>query len=443
MALSDLFTITINSSTRTPSGPSYGTPLLVAYHTVGGAARTLTYAAGTALSDMVTAGFAATSSAYLMAQAVLSQSPAPANIVIGRRALPNTQVVVLTVLSAVAGTYFDFLVDGNPIQRTVPGSSTTTAEATALAALINTALGAKATAVGAGANITITNAVAGTSVQYQNWAPFLSYASTTTDAGSNLAADLAAIRLENDDWYGFAIDTNSKVENTQAVVFAEANRKIFCGTSSDTACGDPASTTDLMFLMKAGQYARSYLQFAGLDNRNHAGAAMLGSRLPAQPGSDTWMYKTQVGVTPENRKSMTAGQRLAILAKNGNVYELVGGIGITSEGKSPSGEFMDIVRGRDWLQDTIQLRIFGQQLAVPKNAYTDKSVAVFEFVLKGALQDGETVGLLAPGESQTFTVPVLSVAAATRAARQYNGLSFSARYAGAIHKMNITGNVGV
>lgn len=444
MSIDDLVSVVVSSTGAAPTQAGFGTPLLCCYHTVGGSARVLQYDAATALTDMVSAGFSATSAPYAMASLVLQQTPRPPKIKIGRRALAFTQVFKLKCLSATAGDVYAVTVGTTDVAYTVPssGSPTTSTVATAIALLI-AAISGVASATAVTDTITVTATTAGALLRVKNWSPLLfTYADTTADPG--LATDLAAIKLEDNDWYGLTIDTASPANITAAAAFAEANQKLMAQHTNDTACGDPASTTDIMYTQNALAPIRIYLQFQGSDNYAFAGAAMLGSRLPITPGSDTWHEKTLVGVPVETAKTLSSTAESAIIAKKGNVYVKLLGVNVTRGGFVSGGTFADTTRGRDELVATMQTRVFAKKLTLQKISYTDGDIAALQAVAQGVLD--ERVGtkfLKASPAPKVSVVPVDQVSEVDRAARVYNGMTFTAFYAGAVHKAGITGVIGV
>ena len=171
----------------------------------------------------------------------------------------------------------------------------------------------------------------------------------TADPG--IEADLNELLAVDPDFYGLALDSNSQDEIEAVAPWAQTNRRIFVWQSADTGCGVAGTTDDVMSVLQAASngYAPGwhYPAIAAADGWFAAG--MLGNRLPRDPGSDTWAYKTVAGITV---RPISTAARAAVLAKNGNVYERRNGVNITFPGKVPLGEWIDTVRSgayRDWI----------------------------------------------------------------------------------------------
>ena len=93
MALNDYISVTISATGPGPSAPGFGTGLILAAHTVGGASRVLgpyTSLAGVA-TDFGNVAIGGTTNydelpPYLMAQVYFEQTPSPSLLYVGRRA---------------------------------------------------------------------------------------------------------------------------------------------------------------------------------------------------------------------------------------------------------------------------------------------------------------------------------------------------------------------
>ena len=136
---------------------------------------------------------------------------------------------------------------------------------------------------------------------------------------------------------------------------------------------------------------------------------------------------------------------------NVNYYVTCANKDITLQGKVIGGEWIDVIRFRDWLKNEMQLRIFALFVKYPKIPYLDAGITLVENQMRATLQDGQEVGGIAvtefdeneePVEGFTVTVPkAASLSSAQRASRKLRGCSYTARLAGAIHAVEIKGNL--
>jgi hypothetical protein len=166
------------------------------------------------------------------------------------------------------------------------------------------------------------------------------------------------------------------------------------------------------------------------------------------PGGETWANKKLAGVTTD---PLTETQYIAITGKNGNTFERFRNISITQNGKVAAGEWIDVIRFRDWLQEEITVNVFNALVNSDKIPYTDEGIAIIETQIRQALELGTRRGGIAPIEydedgnenyGYTISVPLSSsISANQKATRVLQDVSFTARLAGAIHVVEITGSL--
>lgn len=523
--LDDFVAITITTVSQTPTQVGFGTPLVAAYHTLDSVQRVRSYKK---LSDAVSDGIVptgVTAGAYAALLKAFSQSPRPKTVKLGRLASAPSQVVVLTPTTTTAGEVYKFDFGGlgealTTYTRTVPGSSSVSAEVAAIKTLLEavwptgstatisafstpkvtlTGLtgmtaamvgeymklsgcatsanngsflitdyisassvkiqnaagvspdannGAIAWSVGVAvtvpgnANVTITANQPGELFDVANWTnKTLSLFDGTLVAGT-LGTDLDAIAAEDNDWYGLGLEYNSKAYVKDAATWAEPNKKLFFYNTSDTACGDNSSTTDVMASLKSSAYFRSSGLYSGVQLLCYSGIAWMAEGLPWPPGSSTFAFKTLRGVPVDTAVSTT--QEGVILGKNGNTYTNVAGFNITNPGKSAAGEYIDIAFGRDWLEARMKERVFGSLVSVRKLPFTQVGVDKVVADVKAQLQDGIAATFLSPDPAPVVTAPkVADVSTADRANRTLPDVTFSATLAGAIQAVEISGTISV
>jgi hypothetical protein len=108
------------------------------------------------------------------------------------------------------------------------------------------------------------------------------------------------------------------------------------------------------------------------------------------------------------------------------------------------GEFIDIIRGIDWLQSTITIFVFGMLARLPKVPYTDAGITAVQAQVERALKAGIDSNFLSDNPAPVVTVPLAAnVPPIDKANRILNNVKFTATVAGAIHAVNIRGTVSV
>lgn len=166
------------------------------------------------------------------------------------------------------------------------------------------------------------------------------------------------------------------------------------------------------------------------------------------PGSETWAFKSLSVVNPAN---LTSTEEAEIDTAGGNYYTTVASKNITLQGKVMAGEWIDTIRFRDWLQNDMQIRIYNLFVTNPKIPYTDNGISLVQNQMIASLRAGQRAGGVCETEYDengdevkgfTVTVPkASSLTESQRASRKLTGCKFSARLAGAIHMVEIKGNL--
>jgi len=453
MSVADIVILNISLASKATTQAGFGRPLLLSCEAPF-AGRTKLYSSQTGLADMVTDGFLSTGKTYQDVQAILSQKPCPPDFKIGRRALKFTKIVNLIPTVTSQGFVYQGVINGFAWSYTVLAAATVATISTALATLIG-GLGAGVTASGASTTwCALTGTAAGKPIMLDAMTPELQVADVTTDPG--IATDLAAIVAADTDWFGVLIDSNSKAEIMACAAYLETQRKIFFATTADYAVTDPASTTDVCYMMKALSEFNSAV-FSHQDADGQLAAAVLGSFLTTVPGAATIAHLNVIGVPPSDASPngtqwRTEAQLQAVWGKNGNTYQTVGSQGDTYPGKVVGGDFIDNVRFIHFLFSRIQSTFIDlvQGLANQgsKLPMTDKGISkavnTLLNLLNGYCKAPYNALDPTPANAPAVTAPALAdISLADRAARKLPNIQFGARLQGAIHLFQISGVVTV
>ena len=170
--------------------------------------------------------------------------------------------------------------------------------------------------------------------------------------------------------------------------------------------------------------------------------------LAYEAGSETWAFKSLASVYPS---TLSSTKMKELKDANLNYYTTYASKNITQVGKVKAGEWIDIIRFRDWLQNDMQVRILNLLLMNPKIPYTNSGISLVENQMTASLKAGTDRGGIAPDEYDEdgnlipgfqVTVPnSASLTAAQKASRILTGCKFSARIAGAIHAVEVNGSL--
>lgn len=396
--------------------------------------------------DGVAEDFAAATDEYKAANAIFSQTPRPEKVKIGKRAAPVAQVQVITFSA-------DFVADNNidlDIDDVAVAQTPFNADHATTIANLATNIQAHASVLTAVANavartVTVTAQTAGvpfviSNVAVTGGASQATAIVATTVQNVGVAEDLTTISNEDDDWYGLVLTDRTAAVVAYTASLIESRRKIFITASSDTNIYSAASTTDIAAVINARNYERTAVLFNETPS-SFPDAAWLGRCLPEDPGSITWKFKTLSSIAASN---LTATQRQAILDKNANVVTTIGGVDITENGTMGVGEFIDVIRGVDWIQARLEENIFSRLKNSNKVPYTDAGVEIIANEIRAVLNKAIGQGILTPDPAPTVTVPLVAdVAQVDKANRFLPDVKFAGVLAGAIHKVTVQGVVTV
>ena len=176
----------------------------------------------------------------------------------------------------------------------------------------------------------------------------------------------------------------------------------------------------------------------------HIAASAKALSYPA--GSETWAFKTLAAVYPSNLSGML---KKSLTESHSNYFAQYAGKNISMNGQMCGGEWIDVIRGRDWLQNDMRLRIYNLLLTNPKIPYTNSGIALVHNEMIASLKAAQERGIVAENEYYddgtivpgfTANVPnAQNLTATQKASRVLGDCTFSARLAGAIHVVEVNG----
>lgn len=249
------------------------------------------------------------------------------------------------------------------------------------------------------------------------------------------------------DFYGFHItDFRDPADVQAAVLWAEVNEKLFGFEYSDYA---NCPVSDFSYFRSYGIYSGSADGY-GEDNQpagnSYAALALMAKCFGYDPGSETWHMKELALVVPS---ALDDTQKRTLAEMHINTFARYAGCNIVIGGYTLSGEWIDVIRFRDWLKLEMQTNIFKAMKANRKIPFTDRGICLIEGKMEETLKKGQDVGGIAEtgydeedNEVPGFTVTVPKVSdftEAERKSRKATGFRYTARLSGAIHLVEIEG----
>lgn len=423
--LDQIIDISISLSTKTITQAGFGIPMFLG-ESMKINQRVKSYSNMTE----VAIDFASTDPEYKMASAAFSQEKTPAAIMIGKKVAQAS-----TAITASTNPSGDIV----NINKTGIG--------------IEAEIGASVTVAGFNeaeynGTFTIATVVDDNNIQYT--AASTPSATPATGSGAYVLSETWSNAVQycynfNSTWYALAITSAVEADILSAAGKIESLKRFFLARSSDADNLDSTDTGSILYQLNALSYDRTATIYNGDTANYFADAAWIGRMLPTVPGSSNWAFKSLVGILPDD---LISSQSSGVFTNKGNTYESFASQSITRLGYVASGEYIDVIRGADWLQARLQENLYSTLINLEKIPYTGAGAVIIENKIREILDQGVDNGLIAAdgnGLGQyTVTIPdISSISASDKLARLFSGIEFTATLAGAVNKIAITGNLSI
>lgn len=269
---------------------------------------------------------------------------------------------------------------------------------------------------------------------------------------SETAAELFSALVEeaNENFYfiatedhteSFVLEMAAEVEATESSDFPKQYHVSTQEASTLAPLADPA--VDILGKLKELNFNRTHAQW------HHEADTAFPEMVPSpyngkfQPGGTTWKFIPIAGGLSVARDPVT-GKELSkfkagyILDRNASVFVEERGVPFYHGGKMSSGEWVDVVRAKDWINDTIEVRLLrlllnqkGSKLTFGKKDKL-KIANTIDGVLSEAVQFGILNGFVPTEVPETVSFE-------DQAARILKNVKWTGYLAGAIHFIIVDG----
>lgn len=251
----------------------------------------------------------------------------------------------------------------------------------------------------------------------------------TTSLPSDIVDFLTTVIDKNSDWFFLTCDINENAVVKALSGFIDTQDKMYFATTQDLT---------LPAMLESENTAIYYHD----SEDAYLAEGMASYFATATVGGVTGKFKTVQGVLAAN----TGATELAQLhTDNSQSYVRKMGVLQTTEGKTTSGEYIDVVMGSYWIQFKMEEDAAYLSLNTPKIPYSNTGIGMLISVVENVLKRSTLQGIVleedGKGVYEITYVLREDIPKNDIAQRVYNEIKWTATLSGAIHSGNIKGTL--
>jgi len=201
-----------------------------------------------------------------------------------------------------------------------------------------------------------------------------------------------ALNNTDEEFYFLTCEDNSKNVVEALAEWTETQQKMYGFSTDDLELAESIETKG---------YDRTFF-VVHESPESYPCEGWIGRCAPEEPGSITWNYKSVSGITISGVDSNE------VKDLNGNTYIEQHGETHMYDGRTASGEWIDVIRSQDFLYTRIDESIFGTLLRAKKVPYTNTGIAMIEAAIEAPIMQAANNGMIAEEDGEylyEITVP--------------------------------------
>jgi hypothetical protein len=247
---------------------------------------------------------------------------------------------------------------------------------------------------------------------------------------AELAAALDELILTNNDWFYLVSTFQTDASITELSTWVARQEKLYAATTSNKLLGTTLNTQN------------TFLQVHP-DPLSYAAEAWIGVCASKVVGSFTWTFKQLANVVAAG---YTPSDVALIETNKGNTYIKEGGVNITSNSLTTSGDYIDIIQSTYYLKSRMSENVFNLLVQSDKVPFTNNGIALILAAVEATLKDGFNNGIIAEDADgkPMFVINAPNreeISVNDRANRTLPGITWEATIAGAVEKVKIGGTL--
>ncbi len=255
----------------------------------------------------------------------------------------------------------------------------------------------------------------------------------------DLATNLAALRNSGkDSWYYLLITSRLKTEIAIADAYVNSLEKVGVFGTADLTVTSTGDRSVIVVSTHADEFPD---------------AAIVGRCAAEVVGSITWDSKQLSG---QKNSDVTMAQQTTLLASHFNLIREMGSVNVFWEGKTASGQYIDNIIGRDYLEARITETLQSLKINSKKIPGDGRGTAMIEASLRSTFRDAGIKGVIAavttPAEKlksdmgdyqYKLVIPEWANIPFNDKANRKIPITFSATVGGGINTIEVNGVMGV
>ena len=247
----------------------------------------------------------------------------------------------------------------------------------------------------------------------------------------NYVNEIVNLQGYDDKWFFLITDAKDDEDKIAIAEYVETQDLfyVFADHNPDTPTN---VTTDIFSKLQA----KSLQHSAGIhtelpENEVSPESAWVGRFASAVIGSNAWIHKALVTLTPE---TISTTKRSYLKAKNAQFYTLVGqDPSVEGLATTVGGEKIFVILGCIWLKVRIAERVWSLLYSKERINYTDEGIELFKTELITVLREAVNNNILTDEDGFNIRTPsAKDLTSAERATGYLRKITFRARLAGAI-----------
>lgn len=273
------------------------------------------------------------------------------------------------------------------------------------------------------------------------------------EAANTYAAAYTACVAEDPDFYVVLPTTiDETLMEAVALLVEQHARQVWVQTDDKTGvCG--SGSADIASTLKTGAYKNTVCLLSSDTSSNWSNAALAGATMPDGLYGINPCYYPLTSVTAD---SFTATEITNLVSKRCNRLESIGGYtvmpgvslvateGGNYGGITSSGQFIDLVAVKHYLEQKVSEAVYNLLFTQPKIPFTLEGFAQIESVIRAAVYNYGVATRIIEEGSVTITMPDLATYDATKKSQRWlDGVDGSGTLQGAINKISVTFNLAV